>query len=141
MLPQRYRLQRATDVQRVRRHGRSWRHPLAILLVLPAGYKMNLKPPVAGQNGLPPSRFAFAASRRVGSAVVRNRAKRLLREAVRIQLDEIEPGWDCLLIARQGTAEAPFAEVKTAIFNLFTRAQLFSSSTHRAGSQRNLAHD
>jgi ribonuclease P protein component len=137
MLPRRYRLRREIDVRRVRRHGQSWRHPLAILLVVPAGNKMIPLPQVAEQEIPRLSRFAFSASQRAGSAVARNRAKRLLREAVRAHLDHIEPGWDCLLIARQRTTTANYVEVQTAVNELLTRAHLLSYSVCRQGSLRN----
>lgn len=110
MLPKRYRLQRSSDLQRVRHRSQSWRHPLAILLVT--------------TNDLEVSRFAFAAGRSVGGAVVRNRAKRLLREAVRLNLAEIHPGFDCLLIGRQSVAGASFGQVETAVLALLQRAKL-----------------
>ena len=70
------------------------------------------------------SRFAFSSSRHVGHAVARNRAKRLLRTAVHSNLADIAPGWDCLLIARQGTPHASYGEVETAVNQLLTRSQI-----------------
>jgi ribonuclease P protein component len=52
----------------------------------------------------------FTASRRVGNAVTRNRAKRRLRAAAAVVLPEQgRPGTDYVLIARAGTAGRPFA--------------------------------
>ncbi len=119
MLPKRYRLRRSVDLEKVRQSGRSWRHPLAIL--------------AAGENGLDMSRFAFIASRRVGNAVQRNRAKRLLREAVHQQLPEIKPGWDCIFIARAPLPQASFAEVDTAVSQLLRRAKLLKVSKRTGG--------
>lgn len=126
MLPRRYRLQRRPDVQRVRRHGQRRRHPLAILLVLPAEKKMNDLDEVTDLDQRTDSRFAFSASRRVGHAVSRNRAKRLLRAAVQTRLVDIEPGWDCLFIAREGTPHASFNEVETAVTQLLSRAGILA---------------
>lgn len=113
MLPQRFRLRRAADLQRIRQSGRSWRHPLIVLL--------------AQTNDLDVSRFAFVAGRRVGNAVVRNRVKRLMREAVRHHLDEVAAGWDCMLIARNPLASASYVEVETAVTQLLARANLLHS--------------
>ncbi|MFL7839247.1 MAG: ribonuclease P protein component [Candidatus Promineifilaceae bacterium] len=121
MLPKRYRLRRRSDVLRVRRMGKAWRHPLAVLLVVRAETR------AAGEhdlNSAPLTRFAFTASRRVGSAVARNRGKRLLREAVREQLGMIEPGWDCLFIVREAAPKADYAAVQTAVSSLLQRAGL-----------------
>ena len=52
------------------------------------------------------------ASRKVGNAVVRNRAKRRLRAAAASVLPALgQPGSDYVLIARAGTADRPFAEL------------------------------
>jgi ribonuclease P protein component len=130
MLPQRHRLRRRKDVIRVREYGKPWRHPLAILLVLKAEPgRETLRLPAVQESDMTaasPSRFAFTASRRVGSAVVRNRGKRLLREAVREEIARIEPGWDCLFIVREATPQADFGEVKKAVSNLLRRAQLIA---------------
>ncbi len=118
MLPKRYRLRRSADLEKVRQSGRSWRHPLAILAV--------------GENGQDVSRFAFIASRRVGNAVQRNRAKRLLREAVQHHLPEIKPGRDCIFIARSPLPQAAFGDVDTAVRQLLRRAKLLQG-TERTG--------
>jgi ribonuclease P protein component len=100
------------------------RHPLAILLLLPAEQKMKQMNEIVGFDCCPVSRFAISASRRVGHAVSRNRAKRLLRAAIHSNLAEIEPSWDCLLIARQRTPHASYYEVETAVKQLLSRAQI-----------------
>jgi ribonuclease P protein component len=52
-----------------------------------------------------PSRLGIAVPRSVGSAVVRNRVKRLLREAWRELLPTVPPGHDYVIAARPGIAE------------------------------------
>jgi len=48
----------------------------------------------------------FTATKKIGNAVVRNRAKRRLREAARQLLPKLaRPGWDYVFIARQDTAD------------------------------------
>ncbi len=110
MLPKKHRLRHALDFKQVRKHGKSWRHPLIILLVR--------------ATGRPLSRFAFVASKRVGNAVVRNRAKRLGRESVHTLLEQIQPGWDCVFIARSNIRESTLLEVETAVNQLLIRAAI-----------------
>lgn len=77
---------------------------------------------MARPNGLEWSRFGVAAGRSVGGAVVRNRAKRLLREAVRPHLARTHPGWDVVLIARPGLLTAPWSSVAEVVEDLMQRS-------------------
>jgi ribonuclease P protein component len=106
----RFRLTRSTNFERVRRHGKSYAHPLIVLIALP--------------NQAENSRFGVAAGRSVGNAVRRNRAKRLLRSALQQYLPAIQPGWDVVLIARQRIAGATFQQTVTALAALLDRANL-----------------
>lgn len=126
MLSNRYRLRHHSDVQRVRQKGRRFRHPLAILLVSRSLEVIDGMDNSLAMNGRHPPRFAVVASRRVGSAVVRNRAKRLLREAIRPRINDIQPGWDGILIARPAIAGASLREVEEAVFALLIRARILA---------------
>lgn len=106
----RYRLRTDAQFKRVRGAGRSWAQPLAVLYALPNGEGVN--------------RVGFSVSKRIGKAVARNRAKRLLREAVRLRWDTIKSGYDLLLIARTPIAAATFADVAAAVDHLLQRARL-----------------
>ena len=104
----RYRLTGAKQFSRIHREGQSAANRFLVIRFL--------------SNGLDRSRFAFLVSRRIGNAVVRNRVKRRLREAVR--LTRVRPGWDAVFIARRGTERANYGELKLAIDNLLRRTQL-----------------
>jgi len=112
VLPRPYRLTRAADFARARSQGRCWSNQALVLCKI--------------ANHLPHNRCGFAVSRRLGRAVVRNRIKRLLREAARAQWDLISPGWDIVLIARVGIATMDYGAVSEAITHLLRSAQLLS---------------
>jgi ribonuclease P protein component len=83
-------------------------------------------------NGQDRSRFAFVVSKRIGNAVVRNRMKRRLREAVRSR--RVKGGWDAVFIARKGSERARFQELLRATSNLLRRSRLVESPEAVAGS-------
>jgi ribonuclease P protein component len=72
-----------------------------------------------------PIRVGFTASRKVGGAVVRNRAKRRLR-AVAAQILALSglPGTDYVLVARQDTAKRPFESLKADLAQALRAAHL-----------------
>jgi len=109
-MERRMRLRRTDDVRRVYDKGRSWAHPLLVLIIRP--------------NGLDFSRVGVTASRRVGGAVARNRAKRLLREAARRLYPQFGAGWDVMLVARVSILKAKEPQVEKALASLLKRAGL-----------------
>jgi len=68
-------------------------------------------------------RAGFTATKRVGGSVVRNRAKRRMREAARLLLPQLaRPGFDYVFIARGGVTTRPWErlldDVKSALIRL-----------------------
>jgi len=58
------------------------------------------------------TRLGFTATKKIGNAVARNRAKRRLRAAARIKLGAAPPrGWDLVLIARDTTGSCAFPKL------------------------------
>jgi len=66
-------------------------------------------------NGLGYSRKAFLASKKVGGAVKRNRARRLMKEGFRKIENEIPSGRDILFIARREAVNAKSTDVEKSI--------------------------
>lgn len=57
----------------------------------------------------PEVRLGFTVTKKVGNAVIRNRARRRLKEAARLTLPGMAlTGWNLVLIGRDATAERPF---------------------------------
>lgn len=113
------RLRSPRDFQRVRAHGRRVSGALLTL-----GYAVRAEPDHAGY-----TRVGFSVSRRVGGAVARNRVKRRLREVMRRMLARIVPGYDLVMTARPGAAEARLETFEQEVRSLLTRARLLILQT------------
>ena len=64
------------------------------------------------RNRLGRNRYGFTVSTKLGKAVVRNRARRRLREAVRLEEGNLTPGWDIVVVARGRTLSVPFPRLR-----------------------------
>ena len=116
-MQRKFRLTRSEDFKRVRRFGKSYAHPLVVLIVQTHDKRSS---PV----DQPRVKIGVAAGRTVGTAVTRNRAKRLLREAMRPLIPSIASSLDLILIARPGLVSATLEETRQALLNLLQRAQI-----------------
>jgi ribonuclease P protein component len=70
---------------------------------------------------------AFVAGRRVGDAVVRNRARRILRAAWRELAPKLRDGYDVALVARGAIHGARTHDLVPEVEGLLSRAQVISS--------------
>ncbi len=96
------RLRKQKDIERVREAGKKREFgPFAACLLL-----STMEP----ENSSRPARCAVIASRRIGGAVQRNRAKRLLREAFRLHQNLFPAGSEILLMARPQLPSMTYGE-------------------------------
>ena len=72
-------------------------------------------------NGLAHSRFGWSIKKALGGAVRRNRIRRRLREIVRLNRQEIAPGWDIVTHPRSAVATAGFLPLTNELLNLLPR--------------------
>lgn len=98
-----------SDFERVYTRGRRYNHPLIRMVICDAVSEGD------------PGRVAFAAPKRLGNAVVRNRSKRVLREAARTCGFPM-PGRDVILFATPATRSATPDELSGALHRLVGRA-------------------
>jgi ribonuclease P protein component len=108
-------LKNSAQFERVRREGRTWSAGALILN--------------AARNGQDVVRCGFITARKVGKAVRRNRARRLIREAVRLKLPYIKPGWDLVWVARPSIVEADFAAVSKVVDELLARSRVLGEQS------------
>ncbi len=101
MLKKTYRLKRRQDFRRVYQRGKSTANRAFVLCWRP------------NRCGVP--RVGFSVSKKIGKAVERNRVRRRLREACRLEFGFFAPGYDYVLIARQGAKVATVAGLRQKI--------------------------
>lgn len=109
------RLRRQADFRRIKLSGR--RLALGCL--------------IANWSALPEGstpRMATITSRRIGPAVVRNRARRLLREAFRLHQRELAQPLDLVLIARNSIAGLRRADVEKDLLTALRRGGLLKAT-------------
>lgn len=115
------RLRTPAEFARVRDTApRAWPHRLLVLYVAP--------------NDLQQTRVGITVSGRVGKAVIRNRVRRRLREALSARLPRLQTGQDVLVIARPASAQATWADLGQALDTLLTRADTLAPATGQASA-------
>jgi len=103
------RLRTPAEFRRVRELAqRGWPHRLLVLYMAP--------------NDLEQTRVGITVSRRVGKAVVRNRIRRRLREAVRARWARLPDSADVVIAARPASANASWSELTAAVDDVLSRA-------------------
>jgi ribonuclease P protein component len=68
-------------------------------------------------------KIGFTVPRSLGGAVVRNRIKRRVREAVRLGLDHLSSEWEIVFNPRRAAMDSPFADLEREIQKLFQRCK------------------
>jgi len=105
-----YRITSTNDFERVRHSGKTYAHPLVVIIV---------------SNGLSGnSRVGIITSKSIGNAVARNKARRRIRSVFKDYLTNFIQPYDIVVIARSAIATASYQEIETAIAELLVRAGL-----------------
>ena len=76
------------------------------------------------ENKLGLSRLGLTASVKLGGAVVRNRARRRMREVYRLNQGQLRKGYDLILVARSRTAAMPWKELNDSFLKLCRKLDL-----------------
>ena len=103
-------LRRRNDFQRIHRLGKSYANRYLVVYVFTA-------------SGLE-DRVGFAAGKKLGNAVTRNRVKRLMRECYRLNQFKIKEGYTLLLVGRKAATTEKYDVIEKAFLNLGRKAKV-----------------
>ncbi len=78
----------------------------------------------ARKNHTGTNRIGITVSKKLGKAHIRNRVRRRLREAYRLNEDRFTPGWDIVVVARSRAVDASFACLTEGYLSLAQKAGL-----------------
>lgn len=106
MLARNLRLRHKKDYKNVFAQGRSFSNRYVVF------YIMEGKP-----------KYGFIASKKVGNAVQRNRAKRLMREVFRLNAVKIKPNLEIICIARANIKGVSYWEVEKSCLDTLKKAK------------------
>lgn len=70
------------------------------------------------KNNLGYTRVGFTVSKKIGTAVVRNKIKRRLREIFRTYEDSIKEGYDLIFIVKKNVPDISFKDLKSAFYHI-----------------------
>lgn len=104
--PKSARLLKTSDFKRVYDHGRKISGPFFMAIC-------------AAHSGSEPARVGFTVPRRLGNSVIRNRIRRRMREAVRLELHQLAAGRDLVFHPRGAVQDAPFTELRREVERVF----------------------
>ena len=114
MLDKENRLRKKRDFEAIFKKGRSFKESFLILKIV--------------KNSLEASRFGFIVSQKVSkNAVVRNKIRRRLSEAIRLNLKDIKKGIDAVLIALPSIKSKTYPEIKDMLAIIFKKAGLLDN--------------
>lgn len=110
------RLNHTLDIQRVRRYGKSIAHPFFVLIY-------------DREKSVDNAPVGVIASKAVGGAVERNRAKRVLRSAAAELHENIQPDCMVLLLARKAILDHDTPEITELLAAQLKKAGIFRESS------------
>ncbi|SCG84570.1 ribonuclease P [Proteiniborus sp. DW1] len=76
------------------------------------------------KNGLENSRVGVAVTKKLGNSVIRNRVRRRIREAYRLNEYKVKQGYDIIFLSRVSARDVGYKELESAVLHLLKLAGL-----------------
>lgn len=108
MLSKKYRMKQNSQFVYSFKKGQSFKSKFLVLVLAKNRYK--------------DSKIGIVVSKKLGNSVVRNRIKRLIRESVREEVENLKSNLNLVFIARQGIENSNFKEINSLIKELLKKS-------------------
>jgi ribonuclease P protein component len=113
MLPKENRLKKNSQFTYIYKHGLSKHSKFLSVSYVKTKYQ--------------PFKIGFTVSKKIGKSVIRSKVKRYLREATRLELKNINNGYNYVFIAREGIDQLNLEAIRKIIIELITKAGLYKA--------------
>lgn len=112
MLPKENRLKKNSQFTYIYKHGLSRHTKFLSVSYIKTKYK--------------PFKVGFTVSKKIGKSVIRNKVKRYLREVTRLELRNINNGYNYVFIAREGIDQFNLEGIRKILIELLIKAGLYN---------------
>lgn len=81
------------------------------------------------KNNLDDNRLGISVSKKIGKAIIRNKVKRRIREAYRLNIDEklTINGYDVIFIARKPSNDCSYLDIEKSVLSLCKKSNLLNN--------------
>ena len=105
-------LKKDSDFRKVYKHGKSFANRYLVMYIL--------------NNKSEYSRIGISVSKKVGKAIIRNKVRRRIKEAYRLNIDEkIKNGYDIVFIARVAIKDADYVDIEKSMKHLIRKSDMY----------------
>ncbi|QJA09814.1 ribonuclease P protein component [Romboutsia sp. CE17] len=105
-------LKKDSDFRKVYKHGKSFASRYLVMYIL--------------NNKSENSRIGISVSKKVGKAIIRNKVRRRIKEAYRLNIDEnVKIGYDIVFIARVAIKDAEYKDIEKSMKHLVKKAEMY----------------
>ncbi|MGL5330057.1 MAG: ribonuclease P protein component [Peptostreptococcaceae bacterium] len=105
-------LKKDSDFRKVYKHGKSYANKHLVMYIL--------------DNKSEQSRIGISVSKKVGKAIIRNKVRRRIKEAYRLNIDEnIKNGYDIVFIARIAIKDVDYQDIEKSMKHLVKKLDMY----------------
>ncbi len=104
-------LKKDSDFRKVYKHGKSFANKHLVMYIL--------------DNKSDSTRVGISVSKKVGKAITRNKIRRRIKEAYRLNIDEkVKNGYDLVFIARVAVKDVDYKNIEKSMNHLMKKANI-----------------